>query len=99
MKKVPVWFCDKIVAYAKVDDADYELVIQYKWYAYVDRAVASIGRTRVYMHILIMGKAPAGFLWGHMDNDPLNNCRRNLQVITHSQNALMRQKSRREVAH
>jgi hypothetical protein len=47
------------------------------------------------MHILIFGKPAEGLLWGHKNNNPLDNRACNLQQITHSQNAIAREEARR----
>lgn len=80
---------------ALVDDADYELVSGYRWYAHGDvwvypmRVWKDGGKTRTqYMHILIMGRP-----WiDHDDGDGLNNQRSNLRPATARQNMANRRK-------
>jgi hypothetical protein len=79
---------------ALVDDEDYDLVIQHKWYA---ATVVRKNRTLVYasptnqkktsvryMHQLLLPGVP---LIDHIDGDGLNNCRTNIRPATVSQNA------------
>jgi hypothetical protein len=79
---------------ALVDDADYELVLQYDWIAQVNntghvyaRSYEGRGRGRkpVYMHRLI-ARAEPGVQVDHDDRDTLNNRRGNLRSATVSQN-------------
>lgn len=74
---------------AIVDDEDYELVSQCRWYA-----AWSVGGYTWYaknshegpMHRFIL-KPPDGLLVDHKDRNGLNNRRSNLRVATTSQNA------------
>lgn len=81
-----------------VDDADYELASQYKWYAGKRRTGEfsamreKSGRTR-YLHRLIMGMADSDKRpVDHIDHNPLNNTRANLRICTQSQNCMNRTK-------
>uniref|UniRef100_A0A6M3JCL7 Putative homing endonuclease n=1 Tax=viral metagenome TaxID=1070528 RepID=A0A6M3JCL7_9ZZZZ len=80
---------------ALVDDADYEWLNQWKWYAERHRGylfyaarnspmVNSCPRTRIYMHWLVLG-AKGG---DHKDGNGLNNQRGNLRGCTHRQNSM-----------
>lgn len=97
MKTVPLrgkYACGRV---ALVDDRDYELVMQYRWYVlerpgtetrrpvgpYAGANWKEQGRTRhILMHCLIMGVKGID----HRDHDGLNNQRSNLRVATGSQN-------------
>lgn len=79
--------------FAIIDDDDWDVVIQYKWYALKQRkkyyAVAHTKKvdgkdTLIGMHRLIMN-APSGVEVDHADRDPLNNQRSNLRFATASQ--------------
>lgn len=76
---------------ALVDDADYELVSQHKWFAQRQDqtwyARASINGVKVRMHRFIMGVLKGDKREvDHKDHNGLNNCRKNLRVVTAQQN-------------
>lgn len=71
--------------WAVIDDADFELVSQHRWFPQVKShgtyAVANVRkadgrRTQIYMHTLVTGWSYVD----HMDHDGLNNQRANLRV-------------------
>ena len=79
-----------------MDDADFEGLNRYKWYAHKSKntyyAGRRIGKNRTFrmhqeicMHQEILGKKP-GFITDHIDGDGLNNCRKNLRHVTPRQN-------------
>ena len=81
---------------ANIDDQDYALVSVYQWSAIASRrgyrvlwyAIAASGTKGgppIYMHRLIM-EPPRGTWIDHIDDDGLNNQRRNLRVCSRSQN-------------
>jgi hypothetical protein len=83
---------------ALVDNADYDWLNQWSWYAFKNSnrfyAVRNIQlpdgrRTTVYMHRAIL-TAPTGTEVDHQDGDGLNNQRSNLRLATHSQNCCNR---------
>lgn len=88
--------------FAKVDDADFEKVNQYKWYAkkaaylwYAARGVRTNGQTKtIYMHRFIMN-TPAGMEVDHGKGGTLDNRRANIENCTKQMN-LSRQKWRRQ---
>ncbi len=74
--------------FAKVDDADYDLVMRHTWhvndggYAVTNvKKADGTGYTTLAMHHLIVGKGV-----DHEDRDPRNNQRHNLRYATLSQN-------------
>jgi hypothetical protein len=80
--------------YAVIDDNDYQLVSKHKWYTknctriFYARTNLHIGRNRrsiLYMHRLIMD-APKEMQVDHIDNDGLNNQRKNLRICTVAEN-------------
>lgn len=79
---------------ALVDDADYELVMRFKWSAHCIKgkfyAVTNSGR--LHMHRLISGVP--GRNVDHKNGDGLNNQRFNLRPSTTSQNGMNRGKQR-----
>lgn len=83
----------------RVDDADFEWLSQWKWYAHVTHGVTTRvyarrdiwdketkKRTRLFMHRALMCP-PANMHVDHIDHDTLNNQRANLRLATNSQNS------------
>jgi hypothetical protein len=80
---------------ALIDDEDYALVSQHKWYAVMflsgnwyaaTNTSQKLGKRKIlYMHRLIM-EAKFGQEIDHKDGDSLNNKRENLQFCTRKQN-------------
>ena len=90
---------------ALVDDEDYELVNEYKWYfdskGYAARNSYTyegrkIGKT-ILMHREI-SKAPTGIYVDHKDHNKLNNQKCNLRLCTRLQNQRNLKKPRRNTA-
>ena len=82
--------------YTSVDDADYQMLSKFKWYAkwdknrgvyYVIRNVpVSEGKhTTILMHRQITN-APKGVLTDHINHDTLDNRHENLRLVTATQN-------------
>lgn len=82
---------------ALVDDADYDWLNQWKWYAAYNRgskfsAQRTIGSSAngnkgcVHMHRLIAGIIDRSMQVDHIDGNPLNNQRINLRVCTNNEN-------------
>ncbi|HDZ37293.1 MAG TPA: hypothetical protein ENH62_03230 [Marinobacter sp.] len=82
---------------ALVDDADFERVAAFKWYARQEKrrphcwyATRSNGKNKTtYLHRFILD-APKGLDVDHKDWDGLNCQRANLRLATHSQNNMNR---------
>jgi len=83
---------------ALVDDADYEWLSQYKWYAhedcktfYVRRMSKTVNgkRKMLQMHIELIGRKE-GLVTDHINGNGLDNRRENLRHVTQSQNCLNR---------
>lgn len=87
---------------ALVDDADYEILSSYRWYAlvhstktntriYATTTTSKDGKTvSVYMHRMLTGFT----IVDHADSDGLNNQRSNLREVTQSQNLANMRKTR-----
>lgn len=81
-----------IVAYAKVDNDDYEILSKYKWHGvkrnniYVCAQGYVNGKT-VRMHHQICGKPGKGFVVDHINGNGLDNRKCNLRQATYKQNA------------
>lgn len=73
--------------YALVDDCDFDLVSQWKWYPRKGKnTYYAQNSTQGQMHRLIMN-APDGVQVDHKDGNGLNNCRStNLRLCTNTQN-------------
>lgn len=80
--------------FAKVDEADYEYLMQWKWCAtisgsntpYAMRSMKVNGKKRkIKMHTLLSG-AQKPFVTDHADRDSLNNQRDNLRICTPAEN-------------
>lgn len=85
---------------AIVDDADFDWLSQWKWYAQVNEsggfyAARRESRTKlIYMHRLI-NKTADGFVTDHRDGNGLNNRRGNLRTATQLQNMMNRRGKKR----
>lgn len=79
-----------------IDDEDYDLVSQYKWFAvprngtyYVRRVMKIDGyRQNVYLHRFILGNGDhyGDYVCDHINGNPLDNRRSNLRKIDTSRN-------------
>lgn len=80
---------------AIVDDEDYEILKQFKWYAvkcdstfYAQRKARSEHKritTRMHREVI---NPPAGFFCDHKNGDGLDNRRDNLRIVTNAQNQM-----------
>ncbi len=77
-----------------VDDQDVEVVERYSWRIGIGRSqgypvttIRTVGgktqrQTVVKLHQFLLGKAPIGLEWDHIDRNKLNNRRSNLRAVT-----------------
>ena len=73
---------------ALIDDEDAALVGGHRWHmahSYAAAYIRSISRSPTLMHRLIMG-FPEGMVIDHINDNPLDNRRSNLRVVTNAQN-------------
>lgn len=81
MKQVPLTNSDKV---AIVDDADFEMISQKKWFlttwGYASSTTAK--PFQGYMHQFVLGRTKID----HRNGDKLDNRRENLRLCTHQQN-------------
>jgi hypothetical protein len=92
MRKIVLHGKESAGRVALVDDADYDLVMAYRWYSHRGNrgGLYAVGATRrpdgrrawIRMHILIMGRKGID----HRNGDGLDNQRSNLRLATGSQN-------------
>ena len=72
--------------FTMVDDEDFEWLNQWKWCLGGGYAVRSHKRTRkILLHRLLI-KIPKGMEVDHINNNPLDNQKNNLRIVTHHQN-------------
>lgn len=90
----------EVVGYTIVDYDDYTLYKDVRFSMHFVKtpttnlryAQTSIDKKPIYLHQLIMGKAPDKMVIDHIDNNGLNNKRSNLRLVTYSQNNQNRKK-------
>jgi len=80
-----------VIAYAQIDDEDYDKVKQYRWYLTVCGYVAT---SKIRMHRLILGLPPSIPKVDHINHNPLDNRKTNLRLCDESQNGGNRLKNR-----
>lgn len=86
-------------AYAFVDDTDYPILMGYKWHLHKKKngscyAITVVAKKPVLMHRMIL-QPPIGSLVDHINNNGLDNRRRNLRLCTSTQNCMNRSKTRK----
>lgn len=86
MKEIPLSGPKGEGKFALVDDDDFDAASAYTWNYSRGYVVTKIERKNFYLHHLIVGNPPAGFVVDHIDGNPLNNQRVNLRWATHTQN-------------
>ena len=62
-----------------IDKEDYEKVKQYKW------GLSELNR--IYLHQFLIGEIDKEKVIDHIDRNPLNNCKSNLRIVSHSINS------------
>lgn len=88
----------EITGYCIVSPEDYEHLNQYNWYKDRDSYVMKGGNStsrRIHRYIMIeilKCELTSKNLIDHINNNPLDNRRENLRIVTHSENARNRKK-------
>ena len=72
--------------FAKVDDFDFNILDEHKWFLQNGYACTKIHGRNAYMHRLIMTH-PKGWEVDHKSRDKLNNCRDNLRICSRGENS------------
>ena len=80
----------------QIDKDDWVIVSHYSWFIDGDGYPRTTIGTKpnqqsVRLHVLLLGKAPNGLEWDHINRNKLDNRRENFRAITHIEN--MRNKS------
>ena len=71
---------------ALIDDEDYDRISIYKWYYHTNgHAIANISKKSIAMHRLILD-APNDLEVDHINHNRLDNRKKNLRLVSHSQN-------------
>jgi hypothetical protein len=74
--RVPFW----------IDDSDYPKIKDHKWHMRGRYPATATGAGSEPLHLFLLGRAPDGLEWDHIDRNPCNNRRGNLRAVTHSVN-------------
>lgn len=70
----------------QIDEEDYKRVKLFKWHVQSGRVKCKY--LECSLHVFIMGPAPNGLEWDHIDRDPLNCQKKNLRAVTHRINMI-----------
>ena len=76
----------------QIDADDFEALRRYCWYVSAKGYVATnIGKQppgrRITLHLFLLGPAPPGLVWDHINWDKLDNRRANLRAVTPAVNS------------
>lgn len=69
----------------QIDEEDEQRVTSKIWHIAKGYVRSTQGET-IRLHQFLMGKAPEGFEWDHINRDKLDNRKENLRLVTHGQN-------------
>lgn len=83
--------------YSEVDDDLFEFLNQWRWHKHKKYAARSERGKLIFMHNVV-GNPPDGLEIDHIDNNGLNNTRKNLRSATRQQNCANRIKSTRNTS-
>ena len=96
MKEIPIRDRHGIVAFAKVDDCDFEKLNAFRWHIvkdgkrrYAQRSYRANGKKfNLRMHREILGLKKSYHYGDHVDGDGLNNQRENIRKCSNAQNQM-----------
>lgn len=74
------------------DKEDFEKVSQFSWF--MVKGYPTARRKKVTLHTFIMGKAPTGYEYDHINRNPADNRRSNLRLATRRENIANKIKSK-----
>lgn len=77
-----------------IDESDFERVSRYKWHLNDGYARAWVNGGHVFLHVFLLGRAPAGYHIDHINRDKFDNRRGNLRIVTARENLLNRRSYR-----
>lgn len=82
----------------QIDEEDYIIVSHFMWRISNNYVATTIGygrnRKGCLLHQLLLGKAPKGLEWDHIDRNKLNNQRKNFRLVIHRINTINREVTR-----
>lgn len=81
---------------AIIDEEDYEKIKKYTW-SYHNNMIQAYDYDNKKQFVFtwaILGKPDYGFMWDHINRDPLDNRKSNLRLVTSAQNNQNRSKSK-----
>lgn len=70
-----------------VDAVDVPTIENHTWH-FQRYLRTTINGKIIRLHNFLMGPAPRSLEWDHWDRNPLNNCRANLRLVTHTEQML-----------
>lgn len=84
-------YTDKHRVPFQIDEDDYEAVSHYSWHiedsgyprTHVGKRPTAC---KLLLHAFLLGRAPEGFEWDHINRDRLDNQRHNIRIVTHTVN-------------
>lgn len=92
MKKIPLRNRKKeIIGYAIIDNDDYNRVVRRTWCLFQNKySVSSYPKPSILLHHFILGKPKTGFEIDHINNNGLDNRKKNLRFVSRATNNMNR---------
>jgi len=73
-----------------IDDDDWSRVKQRKWYISGGYPATATPAGPLPLHLFLLGRAPKGFEWDHINRNKIDNRRQNLRMVTSLVNRMNR---------